>query len=381
MTAAAVVAMACAPKPASTPIPEPSAGNATPAACPDATDTPQIIAYTVGVGYRAFRKNPSSVLPSCFVEAVGSKPTAYDDSIASMTLDMSDTLYARRPDDAANLAGRVPLLTRMTRYREVPATFDRLVRVDSSRATLANYRLALAAAMRGNDSTARLRYLTAAARKFPNATSIVADYNIQRQVPRLRALIDSSHQVLRLSPQRIERYATLASVYGNLDMPDSAIYYARRALSAGVPRNDVAPSLQSLAGVTMRKAQLLDAPEVWLRTLDVAQRIDQALSTDASKHLLALSMVEVADYYVNLAMYSLGGTAAELAVNARPLADAPTRAKSCDALRTIVPQMLDAATRALDQGGARFSTESVPAIQSGISLVRADRADILARCK
>src|SRR6185295_1154503 len=134
-----------------------------------------------------------------------------------------------------------------------------------------NYRLALAAAMRGNLSDARLRYLTAAARKYPNAQAIVADYNIQRQVPRLRALIDSSHQVLRLDPRRIERYATLASVFGNLDMPDSAIFYTRRALAAGVPRNDVAPSLQSLIGVVMRKAQLLDTPDIWDRTLPIAQ--------------------------------------------------------------------------------------------------------------
>jgi hypothetical protein len=233
--------------------------------------------------------------------------------------------------------------------------------------------------MRGNDTTARLRYLTAAARKFPNAQSIVADYNIQRQIPRLRALIDSTHQILRLAPSRTGGYATLASIYGNLDMPDSALYYTRRALQAGVPRNDVAPSLQSLIGVTMRKAQLLDDFQTWDRTLPLAVRIDSTLPTDASKHLLALSWVQVAENYVTLARYALGGTEAELAAHARTLADAPTRAKSCQAL-DMVPGFLDNATRALEQGGARFSTESVPAIQSGIAIVRADRAQVRRRC-
>jgi hypothetical protein len=46
----------------------------------------------------------------------------------------------------------------------------------------------------------------------------------------------------------------------------------------------------------------------------------------------------------------------------------------------MIPGFLDSATRALQQGGARFSTESVPAIQSGIAIVRAERADVLKRC-
>lgn len=375
----ATALVACGGPKATVSSPSPVPAAAPDIACPDNTDTPQIIAYTVGARYRAFRQNRANLLPGCYVEAVGSKLNAYSDSIISMTAELSDALYAQKPDDAANLAGRVPLLARMTRYSEVPPTFDRMVRLDSSKATLANYRLVLAATMRGNNGEARLRYLTQAARKFPSAQAIVADYNIQRQIPRLRALIDSSHQVLRLDPRRIERYATLASVFGNLDMPDSAIFYTRRALQAGVPRNEVAPSLQSLIGVTMRKAQLLDDYQTWDRTLPIAVRIDSTLSTDASKHLLALSWVQVASNYVTMARYALGGTDAELAAKARPLADAPTRAKACRAL-AMVPGFLDSATRALQQGGARFSTESVPAIQSGIAIVRAEQADVLKRC-
>ena len=364
------------PAPSST-IPQPTA--ASDIGCPDNTDTPQIIEYTVGVRYRAFKQNRANLLPGCYVEAVGSKLGSYPDSIASMTLEMSDALYAQKPDDAGNLAGRVALLAKMTRYREVPATFDRLVRLDSSKATLANYRFALAAAMRGNDSSARLRYLTAAARKYPNAQSIVADYNIQRQIPRLRALIDTTQQILRLYPNRTGGLATLASIYGNLDIPDSALHYTRRALQAGVPRSDVAPSLQSQIGVTMRKAQLLDDPDTWMRALPLAAKIDSTLPTDASKHLLALTWVQVASYYVFLAKYSLGGTDAELTAHARPLADAATRAKSCEALK-MVPGFLDNAERALTQGGARFSTESVPAIQSGIAIVRTEQRQVIRRC-
>lgn len=373
------VLSSCAPKSASIPAPAPAASNPIIATCPDATDTPPVIENTVVAGYHAFKRNPANTLPSCFVEAVSERLPAYSDSAISMVGEMSDAIYARAPNDVPNLAGRMSLLSRMTRYSEVPPNFDRMVRLDTSKATLANYRLALAATMRGNLTESRLRYLTAAARKFPTATSIVADYNIQRQVPRLRALIDSSHQILRLSPQRIERYATLASIYGNLDMPDSALFYTRRALAAGVPRADVAPSLQSLIGVTLRKAQLLDSYDVWDKTLPLAVRIDSTISTDASKHLLGLSWVQVAANYVTMARYALGGTDAELSVHARPLADAPTRAKACKALE-MVPGFLEEATLAFQRGGARYSPESVPVLQTGMANVQSERAQLVQRC-
>jgi hypothetical protein len=144
-------------------------------------------------------------------------------------------------------------------------------------------------------------------------------------------------------------------------------------------RGQVAPSLQSLIGVVMRKAQLLDDYEVWNQTLPLAIRIDSTLPTDASKHLIALSFVAVASNYVTMARYALGGTDAELAAKVRPLADAPTRAKACQALR-MVPGFLDGASRALQVGGARFSTESVPAIRKGIAVVGAEQQRLLGRC-
>ena len=378
---AALAVQACAPKPSTPSGPAPATSpDAAPAAvaCPDNTDTPQIIGYTISARYPAFARNRAAVLPSCFVEAVGRNAKAYSDSTVTATLEMSDAILASRPDDVPNLAGRISLLTRARRYREVPASFDRLVRIDTSRATLANYRLALAAALRGNDTTARLRYLTAAARKFPNAQIIVADYNIQRQVPRLHALIDSSHQVLRLDPRRIERYATLASVYGNLDVPDSAIHYTRRALQAGVSRNEVAPSLQSLIGVVMRKAQLLDAPDVWESTLPIARDIDRTLSTDASKHLIALAAVQVASEHVRVAR-EVVGTAAQAASGSTPIATAEQRTNACRGV-SAVPALITEARDAMNQGGSRFSPETVPAILNGMSIVGGEYTEVVPRC-
>lgn len=371
--AAAFLVYGCSSKAPSGATPAPATADPAPVACPDNTDTPQILEYTVSVGFRAFKQNAADALPSCYVAAIGTKDKSFPDSIVMMTLAMSDELMKRNARDPLNLRGRIALLTRAKRYREVPATFDQLIRLDTAQGTLANYRMALGATLRGADTTARVRYLAAAARKYPKAQSIVADYNIQRQIPRLRAMIDSMHQILRLAPSRTGAYATLASIYGNLDVPDSAIFYTKKALAAGVPRNDVAPSLQSLIGVVMRKGQLLDSPDTWSSTLPIARAIDSVLSTDASKHLLALTLVQ----YAAMRIDGIGDALNLLGDGPAPRGSA--RAGFCEELTRTMP-MLDEAEARLAAGGSRFSVESVPAITSGISILRGERIDLSKKC-
>jgi hypothetical protein len=356
----------------------PAVADPGPLACPDSSDTPSMIAYSIDRRYRIFKQNSRFAVPSCFVEAAG--PLAIDDSTVMKALEMSDAIKAEVPNDVANLTGRLGLLYRAKRYSEVPTTFDALVRADSTRATLANYRVALAATVRGNDLANRLRLLTTAARRFPSIASITADYEIQRQIPRLRALIDSTHQILRLAPQQTGAYAKLASIYGNLDVGDSALYYTRRALQAGVPRNDVAPSLQSWIGVVMRKAQLLDAPDAWETTLAQARQIDETLPTDASKHLLGLALMNVAAGHVRAAR-----TVPDPTVRFDPPHPAPTpaeterRAAACRGLARV-PTLLEQGRIAMNQGGSRFSQASVPAIQNMASQVSREYAELSRRC-
>ena len=343
-----------------------------------------MVAYSISRRYPVFKQNSRFAVPSCFVEAAGPlaarNELAFDDSTVMKTLEMSDAIRAQAPNDVENLTGRLGLLYRAKRYSEVPRTFDALVRADSTRATLANYRVALAATVRDNDAASRLRLLTTAARRFPSTGSITGDYEIQRQIPRLRALIDSTHQILRLAPQQTGGYAKLASIYGNLDNGDSALYYTRRALQAGVARNDVAPSLQSWIGVVMRKAQLLDAPDVWETTLAQARQIDETLPTDASKHLLALAQVNMAASHVRVAR-----TVPDPSVRYVPPRPAPSRAEvarnaaACRAL-SQVPSLLEQARTAMNQGGSRFSQASVPAIQNMASQVAREYADLSRRC-
>jgi len=364
---AVAVATACssAPKPAATPTAPPAVPSriAIPS-CPDSNETHQIIESDVSVIARAMQTDPAVAVPSCFAVAVAKSPYTYPDSTIVAVVKASDVLAQKAPADVANLRARLSLLTRAGRAKEVPATFDALVARDASKATLEDYRLAIAASMRAHDTTARIRLLAAATKRYPSAASLVADYNILRQVRRLYGLPDSVYRILRLDPSRSDLYATLASVYGNLDRPDSAIHFTRLALQKGVNRNATANSLQSLVGVTLRKAQLLNAPDVWESTLPVARSIDSVLSTDMSKHLYALALIQVSAARVEALTRLLGGP---LDLPRQPNPDAKNQA--CAQLH-VLPRYLDAATERLSSGGSRFSSETMPALSAGMSKVR-----------
>src|SRR5690349_13682907 len=103
--AALVLAQACAPKtPPASSVPVSGPPAPTLLECPDSSDTPQIIEYSVQTAYRAFKRNPTIAIPSCYVELAGRHVKSFADSATVMALEMSDSISARRPNDVANLA-------------------------------------------------------------------------------------------------------------------------------------------------------------------------------------------------------------------------------------------------------------------------------------
>src|SRR5207248_6069063 len=124
--------------------------------------------------------------------------------------------------------------------------------------------------------------------RFPAATQLDAEYRVLRQVGWLRALIDTVHRAMKADPKRTGGYASLASIYGNLEEPDSVLVYVRKGLSARASRREMSASMQSLIGGLIRHAEIQDAPDVWEKSLPIAFDVDSLLSASETKYLVAL---------------------------------------------------------------------------------------------
>ena len=353
--------------------------------CPDSSDTPAILDYAVDQAYLEWRRKPDGPLPPvCLFEAIARAPHAHSDSAVLQTLALSAAALKRVPDDSPNLAARLILLSRAALYLEVGPTFDNLWVVDGSRTTLAACKLAIAAAIRTHDTAGMHKYLGNAATRFPAATQIVAEYRILGQVPRLRALLDTVYRAMKKDRTLIEGYASLASIYGNLNQPDSALAYTRLALARGVKRPIVAGALESLIGVRLRRAQLLSAADVWTETLPLAVSIDSTLSTPASKYLVALSLSEVVADGARLAQSVLFGVIYDVStgksmVTVTPGTEARHRVITCGRLVEL-NAMIDLAREKLKAGGDRFAPETIPTILGGLQKMRTTIALLEPRC-
>jgi Arc/MetJ family transcription regulator len=246
------------------------------------------------------------------------------------------------------------------------------------------HRLTVAAVMHLRDSTAIMNRLANAAARFPRSRTFAPEYQVWRQIPRLRALIDTVHRAMKKDPTLTVGLVNLSSIYGNLDRPDSAIAYAKRALKARVSKDAVGKALESLIGVRMRRAQILGVPEAWTATLPVALAIDSTLSTPASKYFIALTQSQIVADEARLAQYiSFGLDGYEIQGYGRPTTNASgqttVRVMSCERLSELTAMIDDSRAR-LTAGGEAFAPETVPAIRRGLDVMERLIGQLKPRC-
>jgi hypothetical protein len=275
----------------------------------------------------------------------------------------------------------VILLYRGQQYKDVEAALNELFATDSRRITVEMQKAAVASAFRLGDTAAIKRHLSIGAGRFPQYTPFGAELRIFEQIPRLRALVDTVHRSMARDRRLIEGYASLASIYGNLDNLDSALTYTRTAVRRGVAPAVVGPAHESLIGVTLRHAQFLDAPDSWIATLPRARAIDSAYSTPASRYLLALTLSQVVADRTRVAKEVLTGgeTDALTGLTRRRLApgmESYVRVMSCPRLQETIGHMGEAAGY-LDAGGDRFDPAGAAAIRKGLKSMR-EVLDLLA---
>jgi hypothetical protein len=353
--------------------------------CPDSTSLSRSIGQEISKAYSNWRADPRVAPPEpCWYAAVARAPHAHSDSVVIEALALSDESLRQLPDNPTVLYARLVLLSRIGRFAEVMPTMDALFVARTSATTEETHRLTVAAAMQLHDTTAIINRLANAAYRYPRSKTLAPEYEVWRQIPRLRALIDTVHRIMTKNPALTVGFVNLSSIYGNLDQPDSSIAYAKRALRAGQTREAVSKALESLIGVRMRRAKILDTPEVWRATLPVAVAVDSALSTPASKYLIALSLAEVVKSEARVAQYIGYGIESGAADGfGVPVVSASgktsLRVMTCARLEEL-EGMIATSRAKLAAGGDKFAEETVPALRGGLNAMTATLAQLKPRC-
>jgi hypothetical protein len=134
----------------------------------------------------------------------------------------------------------------------------------------------------------------------------------------------------------------------------------------------------------MRRAKILDTPERWNATLPVALAVDSALSTPASKYLVALSLAEIVKGEARVALYiayslETGASNGFGVPVTSASGQASLRVMTC-ARVTELEGMIATSRAKLTAGGDRFAEETVPALRAGLNAMTATLAQLKPRC-
>lgn len=349
--------------------------------CPDPTDGPSIVINAVDEAHRALVANPTTPLPPpCVLAAFARIASPLPDSLNTGALALATELRRRGSNQRELLATEIVLLARMRRYADASASYARLVALDSQ-PSIEVTRLAIAAAHQRSDTATLVRILARTASQPGAGPAMAAELNVLRQVSALRAAINEARGLIRQNPKYVGGYPSLVGNFGTLGMADSVVAYIRHALAQSVPRATLSPSVENFATATLRHATLYGSTYGWDAQIAAATRVDSALTSPATKFLVASLLVQSAEP----AIAEISSQVSETSLSPRPTDAAARdqveqrRAAGC---RRIVPisQRFDAAQTYLRNGGDRVPAGGVQQLAAALAAGQSTLTTLQERC-
>jgi hypothetical protein len=339
--------------------------------CPDPTDGPSIVVNAVDEAHRALVANPNTPLPPvCVLAAFARITSPVSDSLNDRALALAAELRRRGTEQRDLLATEVMLLSRARRYADVSRTYDRLVALDPQPAIEVS-RLAIAAARQRADTATLLRILARTASQPGAGPALTAEYNVLRQVSALWSAINEARGLVRQNPKYVTAYPSLVGNFGTLGMADSVVVYVRRALAQGAARATLVSSLETFVTSMLRHATVYGSTFGWDAPIAAASRVDSALSSPATKFLVAALIVHSAEPRITETSSLVSGTA----LSPRPT-DAAARSEAernrTAACQGIAPlsRRLSVAAAHLRDGGDRYAGGGVSQLNAGLTAAR-----------
>jgi len=276
---------------------------------------------------------------------------------------MIDSLLVQNPGDPAMLSTKWKLQLAAKQYKNALATGEELVKVDTAAATLDYFQRQIGAAQSDSNSAAAQALAARAAQKYPKDAQIqmllVQGY---RKAGQLQQAYDAARRVNELDPKRSDAWLYAVATAKDLNMVDSSLAIAQKAIAAGADKEAIGQQLLAIVGAAQQKAVgakgTPDERAAWEATLKTAQTVDAVTPTTGTKFFIGLSAFQVALDAINHAN-SLQKTAAK---------DKADRAKACD--ETKVAEDMAATTAIAMPAGGSYSKEAAGQILAALSQVQ-----------
>lgn len=275
----------------------------------------------------------------------------------SIAIPIVDSLLAQNPGDpqlirqkwllslAAAAADTVPA-TRLPLIETAVKAGEDMVRADTMLADSTYFARQIAAASAGAQTQKAVEFASLAVRKFPNSAEFWAmKANAERKAGQLQMARQSLIRALSIDPKIDNGNLLLATIYLEMNQPDSAVGIARRAVAAGEDAKTWGAFLLGPTQSLVRQAQATDSVFYWERASALAQEADRLSPSATSKFFVGVSSFQV-------------GVDALRRADAEQRLRKPDKAKICTLSRTaqdmfLLTQMTMPQGGSVDPGVAR----------------------------
>ncbi len=245
------------------------------------------------------------------VDVLASSP---DTASASKALVIVNDMLKQNPGDPEVLQQKWKLQAKLGMFAQAIATGEQMVHSDTSLADSAYFHRQIAMASTDSNWAKVALYAGQGAKKFVKDAEFPYLEGIAlMKVGQLADAAASFRQALVVSPGNANAQLYLASIYTNLNMPDSALKIADAAIAAGGDKAKWGPMLLGPVNALLAKTKTdtANATQYYKRAYDLSVHAD-SLAPSATAH------------------FFIGVTAVQLAVDAMRSAQSDAQAKQTD---------------------------------------------------
>lgn len=226
------------------------------------------------------------------------------------------------PGDPQLLRMRFLLLASAKDYKNALQAGEDWMKADTTAATADLYTRLIAIAAADSQPQLASQYAARAVQKFPQNADLYMLYaQTLRKSGQLQQSLDAAKRAVEINPKVDQGALLVLATYNELKQPDSAFAWARRAVAAGVDKDQIGTGLLPFVGVALKSAQDTtgkDAAAVrqgWMSAYQLAATVDSIAPSPQFKLYEGMS-----SFYVGLnALQNLNKTRkcedAELADN------------------------------------------------------------------
>jgi tetratricopeptide (TPR) repeat protein len=273
-------------------------------------------------------------------------------------LPIIDSMLVQNPGDPTMLKQKWLLLLRAGKYKQGITAGEEYVKADTAAATLDYFQRQIGAAQQDSNPAMVQQLSAKAAQKFPNDASLqLILAQGYRKSGQMQQALAAARRAAEVDPKNANAWLFAIVTANDLNMPDTAMALAQKAIAAGASKDQLGQALLAPVGAAVKKAQDSKERADWESALKSAQSADAIASSQATK------------FYIGLASFQVGLDAIN---NAQKLSkDKGKDAKEKACAETKVAEDMTATTSMAMPSGGAYNKEAAGQIMNALGQIQA----------